>query len=60
MTISDWLMIAAVLSGPILAVQVQKAIESWKESKHRKTAIFKTLMSTRRTPYPLGTLKLST
>jgi len=49
MTISDWLMIAAVLLGPIFAVQVQKAIESWKESKQRKIAIFKTLMSTRRT-----------
>jgi hypothetical protein len=49
MTISDWLIIAAVLLGPIFAVQVQKVIESWKESKQRKIAIFKTLMSTRRT-----------
>ena len=42
-------MIAAVLLGPIFAVQVQKAIESWKEDKQRKIGIFKTLMSTRRT-----------
>jgi hypothetical protein len=42
-------MIAAVLLGPIFAVQVQKAIESWKESRQRKIQIFKTLMSTRRT-----------
>ena len=49
MTIGDWLIIFAVLLGPVLAVQVQKAIESWKESKQRKITIFKSLMSTRRT-----------
>jgi len=49
MTISDQLMILAVLTGPLLAVQVQKGIESWKEAKTRKLIIFKTLMSTRRT-----------
>jgi hypothetical protein len=54
MTISNWLIIAAVLLGPIFAVQIQKAIESWKESKQRKIAIFKTLMSTRRTTLSPG------
>ena len=49
MTISDCLMIAAVLLSPILAIQVQKFIQSWNESKQRKISIFKTLMSTRRT-----------
>jgi len=49
MTISDWLMISAVLTGPILAVQVQKFIESWREAKQRKIYIFKTLMATRGT-----------
>lgn len=47
MTIGDWLIIVAVLAGPILAVQVQKLIESWRESKLRKNNIFKTLMATR-------------
>jgi Family of unknown function (DUF6680) len=61
MTISDNLMIAAVLLGPIVAVQIQKAIESWRESKQRKIAIFKTLMSTRCTtlsPYHVESLNM--
>lgn len=49
MSISDWLIIAAVLIGPILAVQVQKTIELWRDSKHKKLNIFKTLMATRGT-----------
>ena len=47
MKIGDWFIIIAVLSGPILAVQVQKLIESWRESKLKKQNIFKTLMATR-------------
>jgi hypothetical protein len=50
MTISNGLMIVALILGPILAVQAQKIIESWKESKGRKISIFKTLMATRGTP----------
>ena len=50
MTISDWIMIVAVLLGPILAVQVQKLIEAWRERRSRKVSIFKTLMATRGTP----------
>jgi hypothetical protein len=50
MTISDVLLIAAVICGPILAVQTQKIIENWKERRGRKLAIFKTLMATRGTP----------
>ncbi|MBW2341920.1 MAG: hypothetical protein JRF50_16505 [Deltaproteobacteria bacterium] len=49
MTISDWLVISAVLVGPILAVQVQKGIESLREIKLRKLKVFKTLMATRGT-----------
>ncbi|MCW7073998.1 MAG: hypothetical protein OCU20_09045 [Methanophagales archaeon] len=49
MTISDWIMISAVLLGPILAVQVQKLIEAWRERRSRKVSIFKTLMATRGT-----------
>ena len=49
MTISDILMIFAVLISPLLAVQVQKIIELWRETKQRKILIFKTLMATRGT-----------
>lgn len=47
MTIGDGLIIIAVLAGPILAVQAQKLIESWRGIKLRKKNIFKTLMATR-------------
>ena len=40
-------MVAAIIAGPILAVQVQKYLESFNESKKRKMALFETLMSTR-------------
>ncbi len=40
-------MIAAVIAGPILAVQAQKYLESLKENKRRKMVLFQTLMSTR-------------
>ena len=50
MDISDWLIIGAIIIGPILAVQVQKIIENRKEKKERKMRIFKTLMATRATP----------
>ena len=47
MTISDWLMIIAVLVAPFLAVYVQKKIETWKSQRDTKLWIFKTLMATR-------------
>ena len=50
MSISDWMIIVAVILGPILAVQVQKLIETWKEKRDRKHVIYKTLMATRGTP----------
>lgn len=50
MTISDWLVIAAIIIAPILAVQIQKFIESRKFLKERKMHVFRTLMSTRATP----------
>jgi hypothetical protein len=49
MTISDVVMVGAVILGPILAVQAQKLIEAWKQKKDRKTWVFKTLMATRGT-----------
>lgn len=47
MTISDWLMIAAVLLGPIIAVQLTRYLDDKKEERERKLQVFKTLMATR-------------
>lgn len=47
MTIADWLMIAAVLSGPIIAVRLTRYLDNKKEIRDRKIGIFKTLMATR-------------
>lgn len=47
MDIKDWITILAALAGPILAVQAQKAVESFRERKSRKTALFTSLMATR-------------
>lgn len=44
MAIADWLMIIAVLVGPIIAVQLTRYRDNLKE---RKLAIFKVLMATR-------------
>jgi hypothetical protein len=46
-------MIVAIISGPIIAVQLQKLIERLIQRKQAKEAIFKTLMSTRGTPISL-------
>ncbi len=47
MTIADWLMIAAVLLGPIIAVQLTRHLDNKKEERERKLQVFKTLMATR-------------
>ena len=47
MKFSEVLTILAVILGPILAVQAQKAIERWRERRNRKLWVFKTLMATR-------------
>ncbi|MEX0622524.1 MAG: DUF6680 family protein [Saccharospirillum sp.] len=46
-TLTDLLMAAAILIAPILAVQVQKWLEIFREQRGRKLWIFKTLMATR-------------
>lgn len=46
-TISNWVMIFAVILGPIASVQIQKWLESQKEAKERRVKVFKDLMSTR-------------
>ncbi len=47
MTISDWIMIVAVLSGPIIAVQLTRYLDDKKEERERKIQLSKTLMATR-------------
>lgn len=47
MTIADWLMIFAVLIGPVVAVQLTRYLDEKKEVRERKLNIFKTLMATR-------------
>ena len=47
MTVTDWLMIAAVFLGPIIAVRLTRYLDNQKEIKGRKLDIFKTLMATR-------------
>jgi hypothetical protein len=43
----DWLIIAATIAGPILAVQAQKWIEMLREQRSRKLWVFQQLMATR-------------
>jgi hypothetical protein len=45
----DWITISAIIVGPILAVQAQKALESIRHKKQRRLNVFNTLMSTRAT-----------
>lgn len=45
----DWIIIAAIILGPIIAIQTQNIIEALKSKKERKLNLFFTLMSTRNT-----------
>jgi hypothetical protein len=47
MSIADWLMITAVILGPVIAVQLTRYLDNKKEIRERKLWIFKTLMATR-------------
>jgi hypothetical protein len=46
-TISDWLMMLAVVTGPVIAVQIQKYIDRRSEARNRKLKVFSDLMTTR-------------
>jgi hypothetical protein len=46
-TTTDWLMITAMIIGPIIAVQLTRRLDERKEVRERKLQIFKTLMATR-------------
>jgi hypothetical protein len=45
--VSDIAVIVATLLGPVLAVQVQKYLERWRDEAERRKNVFKTLMATR-------------
>lgn len=45
--VSDWIMILAVLLGPIIAVQLTRFLDNKNEIKQRKLDLFRVLMSTR-------------
>ncbi len=47
MTLTNILMIMAVLLGPVLAIQVTQFLDDRKEKRTRKLTLFKVLMSTR-------------
>ncbi len=47
MTITDLVMIIAVLLGPIIAVQLTRYLDDKREIRDRKLQVFKTLMATR-------------
>lgn len=46
-TISDWLMMLAVIMGPISAVQIQKFFDRKSEDRSQKLNVFRDLMTTR-------------
>ena len=47
MTVTDWVMVGAVLLGPLIAVQLTRFLDDLKEEKGRKLWVFKTLMASR-------------
>lgn len=50
MTISDGMVIVAIIVAPIIAIQIQKFIESKKEKRAKKMQVFINLMATRAIP----------
>ncbi|MFL6214209.1 MAG: DUF6680 family protein, partial [Blastocatellia bacterium] len=47
MRLVDWLTIAAIVLGPIIAIRISTFLERRKENKRRKEYVFRTLMATR-------------
>ena len=47
MTLNEFLTIAAIVLAPVMAVQVQKWLEVFREERGRRLQVFKTLMATR-------------
>lgn len=46
-TTYDWLILAAIILGPVIAVQLTRYLDDKKEIRQRKLQVFKTLMTTR-------------
>jgi hypothetical protein len=47
LTMSDWVMVAAVLLAPLTSGLVLWRLQLWREKRERKVWIFRTLMATR-------------
>lgn len=47
MTDTDWVMVAAVILGPLLAIQAEKFLHRRRQHRDRKLEVFRTLMATR-------------
>src|ERR1700722_12985746 len=45
----DWITVAAIVLGPILALLTQRGLDHIREKKHRRLLLYMTLMSTRAT-----------
>lgn len=50
MSLADWLIIAAILVGPVTAVAITLWIDKRRDRRQRRMDLFRTLMRTRRTP----------
>ena len=46
----DWLTVAAIVAGPVLALLTQRILDGIREKRERRVRLFLTLMSTRATP----------
>ncbi len=43
----EWITIAAIIAGPVLALLFQRLLDNWRERSKRRTNLFFTLMATR-------------
>jgi hypothetical protein len=50
MRTADWLTIAAIMLGPILALGAQRVLDSLRETHKRRVGLFFTLLTTRMSP----------
>lgn len=49
LTAAEWITLAAILMGPVLAVLVTRIVDYRRERRNRRMDVFRTLMRTRRT-----------
>ena len=60
METKDGIMTIAVLLSPLVALQIQKMIEAWKEDRQKKRWVYMTLMTTRQLNFPSNMFEHST